>query len=107
MNKVHVTIDRPLGSRHPKHHSTIYPINYGYVAGIIGGDGDYQDAYIIGVDKPIDSFDGFVIAVVHRKDDNETKWIVAAEGLHPTIEEIEKAIEFQEKFYNSSIEMIK
>ena len=33
------TIDRPLGSVHPKHPDMIYPINYGYVDGIFAGDG--------------------------------------------------------------------
>ena len=39
-----VIIDRPIGYDHD---GTIYPINYGYVAGIMGGDGEEQDAYIL------------------------------------------------------------
>ena len=46
---VTVTIDRPLGSRHPRHPDLLYPINYGYIAGIMGGDGEEQDAYLLGV----------------------------------------------------------
>lgn len=30
---VTVTVDRPLGSRHPHHPDIVYPVNYGYVAG--------------------------------------------------------------------------
>ena len=37
--EVRGTIDRPLGSSHPRHPEMIYPINYGYVDGVIGGDG--------------------------------------------------------------------
>lgn len=30
---VTVTVDRPLGSYHPKHKDMYYPINYGYIEG--------------------------------------------------------------------------
>ena len=43
-----VTIDRPIGSRHPKHKEIIYPINYGYIEGVIAPDGEEQDVYILG-----------------------------------------------------------
>ena len=58
-----------------------YPINYGYVEGIMAPDGEEQDAYILGVDKAIDKFTGKIIAIVHRNDDVEEKWIVAPEGM--------------------------
>ena len=47
-----VTVDRPMGSIHPKHRDIFYPINYGYVEGITVPDGEWQDAYILGVDEP-------------------------------------------------------
>lgn len=58
-----MTIDRPMGSFHPQHKNLYYPINYGYIEGIIGGDGEYQDAYVIGVDIPLSNFTGKVIAL--------------------------------------------
>lgn len=36
---VKVIVDRPIGSVHPKHKDLIYPLNYGYVDGILAGDG--------------------------------------------------------------------
>ena len=48
---VTVTVDRPLGSYHPEHKDMYYPINYGYVEGIMAPDGEEQDAYILGVDE--------------------------------------------------------
>ena len=39
-------------------------------------DGEEQDAYIIGVETPVKEFVGKVIAVIHRKDDVEEKWVV-------------------------------
>ena len=38
-NIVKVTVDRPLGSYHPKHKDIYYPINYGYIEGIMTGHG--------------------------------------------------------------------
>ena len=96
---VTVTVDRPLGSCHPRYPELIYPINYGYVAGVMGGDGEAQDAYVLGVDMPLETFEGRVIAVIHRLDDEEDKWVVAPKGHFCTAEDIEKAVAFQEKFF--------
>lgn len=98
-------IDRPLGTYHPKVKTLYYPVNYGYVSGIIGGDGAEQDVYYLGEDKPVYEFKGKVIAVVHRFNDVEDKWIVAKDGTTFTKEEIENAVEFQEKFFDSEIIM--
>ena len=102
---VKVTIDRPLGSFHPKHRDLYYPINYGYVDGILGGDGEYQDAYVLGVDKPIKEFVGKVVAIIHRLDDLEDKWVVAPPEMAFTKEQIYKQVEFQEKYFKIEILM--
>ena len=36
-------------------------------------DGEEQDAYILGVNEPVDKFTGKIMAIVHRKDDIEEK----------------------------------
>lgn len=77
---VTVKVDRQIGTYHPKHKDMYYPINYGYIEGIIAGDGEEQDAYILGITEPIEEFTGEVIAVIHRKNDVEDKWIVAPIG---------------------------
>ena len=102
---VTVTVDRPLGTFHPKHPDLYYPINYGYIAGIIAPDGEEQDAYILGVDDPVQSFTGTVIAIIHRFDDVEEKWVVAPEGQTFTKAEIEQLTHFQEQFFLSEIRM--
>ena len=81
----------------------IYPINYGYVEGIIAGDGDEQDVYVFGTDKPLLTFEGKVIAVYHRFDDAEDKWIISLDGRNYTDEEILNAISFQEQYYNGEL----
>ena len=60
---VTVTVDRPLGSCHPKHKDIYYPINYGYVEGVMAPDGEEQDAYILGLDEPVEEFIGKIIAL--------------------------------------------
>ena len=100
-----VTVDRPLGSYHPEYGDMYYPVNYGYVEGIIAPDGEEQDAYILGVDKPVKIFTGKIIAIVHRKDDVEEKWVVCPEDQTFSKEEIMKQIDFQEKFFHSEIEV--
>ena len=102
-NIVKVTVDRPLGSYHPKHKDIYYPINYGYIEGIIAPDGEEQDAYILGVDKPVKEFVGKIIAIIHRFDDVEEKWVVAPEGKTFTVDEIKAQVDFQEQYFNSEI----
>ena len=102
---VKVTVDRPLGSYHPKHKDIYYPVNYGYIEGIMAPDGEEQDAYILGVDKPVKEFTGKVIAVVHRFDDVEEKWVVAPENRIFSKEDIMEQIRFQEQYFNSEIRM--
>ena len=104
-NIVKVTVDRPLGSYHPKHKDIYYPINYGYIEGIIAPDGEEQDAYILGVDKPVKEFVGKIIAIIHRFDDVEEKWVVAPENALFTADEIMEQVRFQEQYFNSEIRM--
>lgn len=93
------TIDRPMGSAHPRHPEMIYPINYGYVNGIFAGDGAEQDVYVFGPSCPIRTFTGQVVAVLHRLNDCEDKWIVSTDGTVPGKDVILKTIEFQEQFF--------
>lgn len=100
-NAVSGKIDRPLGSRHPRHPDMIYPINYGYVDGVFAGDGAEQDVYLFGTAEPVQEYSGKVIAVYHRLNDVEDKWIVALDGTKENYsdEEILDAIAFQEQYF--------
>ena len=104
-NTVKVTVDRPLGSYHPKHKDIYYPINYGYIKGIIAPDGEEQDAYILGVNEPVKEFVGKIIAIIHREDDIEEKWIVVPDGMTFTKEEIMQQVHFQEQYFKSEVRM--
>ena len=102
---VTVTVDRPLGTYHPRPPDIFYPINNGYIEGILAPDGEEQDAYILGVEVPVETFTGTVIAIIHRRDDVEDKWAVAPEGALFSREEIEKQVHFQEQYFDIEILM--
>lgn len=95
-------IDRPIGSHHPDYSDMIYTVNYGYIPEILGGDGEPQDIYLLGVNEARSHFKGKVIAVYHRFNDNEVKWIVAENGDF-TDEEILDLINFQEKYFKGRL----
>ena len=100
---VTVTVDRPLGTYHPEHKSIYYYVNYGYIKGLIGGDGEEQDAYILGVSEPLREFSGKVIAIIHRKNDAEDKLVVAPVGMTFTKNEIIGLTHFQERFFDIEV----
>ena len=105
VSTVRVIVDRPIGSRHPKHSDIYYSVNYGYVVGVIAPDGEEQDAYILGVGEPVSEFTGQVIAVIHRFDDVEEKWVVAPRGVSFTADEIMRQVAFQERFFKTEVRL--
>jgi len=100
--KVDVTIDRPLGSKHPKH-GFIYEVNYGYVPETLAPDGEEIDAYVLGLENPVEKISGICIAVIHRTDDDDDKLIVTPNGENFSDKEIEKLVGFQEKWFKHII----
>lgn len=100
-DKITVIIDRPLGSCHPDYTDMYYPVNYGYVEGIMAPDGEEQDVYVLGVDYPVKEFTGRIIAIIRRSDDVEEKWVAAPEKMNFTKEEIWEQINFQEQYFQS------
>ena len=80
-------------------------INYGYIEGVMALDGEEQDAYILGVNERVDKFTGKIMAIVHRKDDIEEKWVVVPDGMMFSKDEIRQQIYFQEQYFDSEIVM--
>ena len=100
--KVLVKMDRPLGSIHHKH-GFVYPVNYGYIPNTISGDGEELDAYVLGEHSPLETFEGVVVAIIHRTNDNDDKLVVMKEGRNYTDEQIRALTEFQEQWFESVI----
>jgi len=99
---VKVKVDRPLGSKHPEY-NLIYPVNYGYIENTISGDGEEIDAYILGEFEPLKEYEGKVIGVILRSNDNENKLVVAKNMNSYSKSQIMALTEFQERFFKSDI----
>ncbi|MEI7810689.1 MAG: inorganic diphosphatase [bacterium] len=100
--EVEVIMDRPMGTKHPKH-GFLYEANYGYIDGIIAPDGEELDAYYLGVEYQLEKAKGKVIAIIHRTDNDDDKLVVVPEGVILSDEEISKQTNFQEKWFKSFI----
>jgi inorganic pyrophosphatase len=100
--RISVRMDRPLGSKHPEWDFD-YPVNYGYVPGILAPDGEELDAYLLGVNEPMTDFEGTCIAVIHRLDDDDDKLVVVPEGMRLSDKEILSLTHFQEQWFTSVI----
>ena len=104
---VTIQIDRPIGFHHvTKGVHLHYSVNYGFLPGVTGGDGEEQDVYVLGVTEPLQTFTGRIIGTVRRRDDNEDKLVAAPDGVCLTSEEIASAIHFVEQYFDSTIESI-
>ncbi len=103
-----IGIDRPIGYVHKKeNYSLTYPINYGFVPGVLGGDGEELDVYLLGVNEPVSEYECEIIAIAHRHNDVEDKLVGAPVNTKFTKEDIEKAIHFQEQYYDTEVEVFK
>lgn len=103
--RIDAEVDRPIGYLHRKGgKQLLYPVNYGFIPGVLGGDGEELDVYFLGADQPLETFSGKVIAIVHRADDEEDKLVACEDGKAYSALEICRSIYFQEKYYDTTIE---
>ena len=97
-----IKLDRPFGSKHPKH-GFIYPVNYGYVPNTISGDDEELDAYLLGIFEPVDEYEGECIAIIHRTNDDDDKLVIVPQGKNYSDDAIEALTEFQEQYFEHII----
>ena len=100
--EVTIEIDRPLGTKHPKH-GFIYMVNYGFIPNTISGDGEELDAYLLGEFDPVEKSSGKVIAIIHRTNDDDDKLIISKDGKEYSNDAIRALTEFQERFFEHVI----
>lgn len=104
---VTVKIDRPIGYVHKKDkYALTYPVNYGYIPGVTGGDGEELDVYLLGVDTPVKEYTAQIIGIVHRHNDAEDKLVAAPDGAVFNQAEIAEAVNFQEQYYKTEIDAV-
>lgn len=103
LNKdITVKIDRPMGSKHPKH-GFIYPVNYGFVPNTISDDGEEIDCYVLGIFEPVETYTGKCIAIIHRLNDNDDKLIIVPKDSNFSDDAIRALTDFQEHYFESVI----
>lgn len=73
-----LVIDRPKGSAHPRYPALIYPLDYGYLPGVSGGDGHEQDVWRGSL--PEKTLDAIVCTVDLLKRDVEVKLLLGCTG---------------------------
>ena len=101
--EVSIIIDRPLGSKHPKH-GFVYELNYGYVPGTQSADGEELDAYYLGINRPLHTVKGRCIAIIHRLNDDDHKLVIVPETqIDLTDSKIAQAVNFQEQWFDCEI----
>lgn len=104
---VGIVIDRPIGFVHHTKGITLrYTVNYGYLPGVLGGDGEEQDVYVLGVTEPLERFTGRIIGVIRRSDDNEDKFVAAPEGMDFHQAQIAEAVHFVEQYFDSKVDAL-
>ncbi len=65
-----ITIERPRTTAHPDDPSIVYPVDYGYVNGTRGGDGDALDVF---VGRGTTGLVGALLTTDHQQRDREAK----------------------------------
>jgi inorganic pyrophosphatase len=88
-----IAIDRPKGSRHPEHPEIVYPLDYGYVKGTKGGDGEEVDVFAGSTDSGLV---GAIVAFDPSKRETEIKLLWNMDG---------KDVEAADRFVNGVLGM--
>lgn len=101
--KFHVIVDYKIGEFDPMYPNIKCQLNCGHIENVIDASGEIQKAYVLGVETPIETFDGRLIAIIHRLNDMENKWVIANRDF--TKEEIFEAVSFYEKYFKIEILM--
>ena len=99
---VTVTVDHPYGSFHPTIANVTYPVNFGYISAPLPLNEGMQDAWVIGPQVPVETFQGIVTGIVYHKD-GDSRWIVIQPGMIIDHAQIINLIGFEEQYYETQI----
>lgn len=100
--KVTVIVDRAYGSYHPTLQDMICPYNFGYIKQDTNlEDSELQDAYVVGVEEPLDEFTGYVVGIIYHGNEATSRWIVAPAGYVVNHEKLIQLLGQEEQFYDT------
>ena len=91
-----VVLDRPRGSRHPRYPDIVYPLDYGYLEGTAGGDGNEIDVWRGSMQEG--RLVGIVCTIDISKRDTEVKLLIGC-----TPDEVETVFRFHNNEYMSAV----
>lgn len=99
---VTVRIERPLGLIHSDYADMPYPVNYGYIQGGFIYQNEPMEAYLLGVNKAVDVFEGVVAGMIYREN-GKMICVVTPPEICLSKEDIYLQTLFIERFFNSKI----
>ena len=99
--RVSIVIDRPIGFHHK---GLVYPINYGYIEGLLAPDGEDQDVYVLDAQTKLTQVQATVVAIIRREDDVEDKLVAMIDPKPLSERDIEEAVCFVEQYFPHHIE---
>ncbi len=102
---VRVRVTNPVHSLNRQFGFT-YQLNFGVIEGKKRFDNTAAGAYIMGVNYPVRTFDGRVIAVIKRSDGSMPVYIVSPKNMKFISHQIEDAIAFAEKDRDFKLECL-
>jgi len=102
---VRVRVTNPIHSLNRQFGFT-YQLNFGVIEGKKRYDSSVAGAYVMGVNQPVRSFDGRVIAVIHRADGSVPVYVVSPKNMKFISHQIEDAIAFAEKDRSYKLECL-
>jgi 8-oxo-dGTP pyrophosphatase MutT (NUDIX family) len=102
---VRIIVTNPIHSV-SRQHGFEYLLNFGVVEGVKRFDSPVTGAYIMGVNHPVRSFDGRVIAMVHRREPATVLIVVAPKSMDFIDNQIKDAIAFAEDRFEYTLECL-
>ena len=102
---VRVRVTNPIRSVN-RQFGFVYQLNFGAIEGKKRYDSISHGAYIMGINHPVRTFDGRVIAAIKRGDGSPTVYVVAPKSMRFISYQIEDAIAFAEKGRNYKLECL-
>jgi len=91
--RVTVTVEHIRGSVEEGPLRRRYPANFGYVQEVLAGENEWQDACVLGIDRPVEWMEGEVSALATLEDGRQI-WIVSPLGTHPEAEAVRRVLSF-------------
>jgi hypothetical protein len=96
---IRVRVEMPIGSVDEEGYT--YPLNFGTVYNM-----ENQTAFIMGIDHPVQNFDGRVIALLNPKKGGRQIAIVASKSTRFIINDIKKYLDMERDFADYKLECL-